>query len=129
MKFEHTNKKEQREGLIFKKTIYYSKARIIAEPDEMAILSEMANSRDYKLYPIGEAEIIEGKSREWFFYELVGDMKKGGGTFERGIRSSSPEFREYNAGQYRDMALKLKEFTEVRQGALMAAEEDQSEEL
>ena len=62
MKFEVTDKREQSEGLVFKKKIYYCNIRVELNDEEFETLAELAKEKDWQLYELGEWMIDSTRS-------------------------------------------------------------------
>ncbi|MBZ0130802.1 MAG: hypothetical protein K8F59_17025 [Rhodobacteraceae bacterium] len=129
MKFEVRNKREQREGLVFKSTVYYCNVRIELTDDELEALAALAKTRDWKDVPIGQIKINETHDSTVTVASFYGTCKKGKGVWERGIRALSPEDSVLQIEAIKDIAKLAKEAISNRQFALNATMEETSEEI
>ena len=130
MKFEVTDKREQREGLISKKTVYYCSARCELTDEEFAAIEEMAGIEEWAEQEIGLI-LSDGKHRitqtirSW--YDL--HLKKTHGVWENGIRAKSMEEREFKISDMQDTARRAKELIEARMAFVANANDDVSIEI
>ena len=129
MKFEVTDKREQSEGLVFKKKIYYCNIRVELNDEEFETLSELAKEKDWQLYELGEWMIDSTRSIDVTIDTFFNYVKKSKGVWETSGRSESPEMRELKISNVKELASKAKEIIEIRLSALNQSDEDIVEEL
>ena len=123
MRFEVTDKREEREGLIIKKPVYLARTRIHLTDTEYDALKSMVGSKEWKLYPLGEIQLTD-KIRREVSMEMFFSWAKKTKTFEKAIRTPLPEDRELQISEVKDMASTLKQVLEARLTALEASDED-----
>ncbi len=129
MKFEVTDKREQSEGLVFKKKIYYCNIRVELNDEEFETLAELAKEKDWQLYELGEWMIDSTRSIDVTIDTFFNYVKKSKGVWETSGRSESPEMRELKISNVKELASKAKEIIEIRLSALNQSDEDIVEEL
>lgn len=128
MQFEVTDKREEREGLIFKKPVYLARANIHLNDEEFEALQSMAKAKEWREYPLGEIQVTP-KIRQTVTMSMCLAWAKKTKTFSKGIRTQLPEERELQASEVREVAGNLKQVLEARLSALNASDEDVLEEL
>jgi hypothetical protein len=128
MQFEVTNKHEQREGLIMKKTVYLGRANIHLNDEEFEALQSMAKSKEWAEYPLGDIQVTP-KIRQTVTMSMCLAWAKKTKSFEKGIRTHLPEDRELQIAEVREVATNLKQVLEARVSALNASDEDILEEI
>lgn len=128
MQFEVTDKREEREGLILKKTIYKATANIHFNDEEYETLKSMATSKEWRDYPLGEFQLGEKIRRPATMIFVFNDAKKTK-TFRNPIRTALPEERELFISEIREIATNLKQVLAARLSALNASDEDVLEEI
>lgn len=129
MKFEVNDKREQKEGLVFKKSVYYANIRVELNDEEFETLTAMANEKDWKEYPIGTMELNDKHSLDMTMSTFYGYVKRDQGVWETSGRANSPELREYKINQIKEIATTVKAVLETRMSALAQSDEDVSVEL
>ncbi|MEO1703708.1 MAG: hypothetical protein AAFR71_16805 [Pseudomonadota bacterium] len=128
MQFEVTNRREEKEGMIFKKTIFKASVAIHLDTDEFEAIKAMAKEKTWRDYPLGTIDFTNKIKHEMTvagFYEGV--KKKG--RYESGIRADMPEEREFKINQFQDVARAAKDVIATRLSALSASDEDVSIEI
>lgn len=128
MRFEVTDKKEDRRGFIFKKPFYLARTSIISTDEEYDALASMAKTKDWKMYPLGEIQINE-KIRKEITMEIFFSWAKKTKSFDKSIGSPLPEARELEISEMRNLASTLKQVLEARLSALSASDEDLAVEI
>ena len=129
MKFEVTDKREQSEGLVFKKSVYYCNIRVELSDEEFETLAELAKEKDWQLYALGEWMLDSTRSIDVTISTFYGYVKKTKGVWETSGRAESPEMRELKISNIKELASKAKEIIEIRLSALNQSDEDVAEEL
>ena len=128
MQFEVTNKREEREGLIFKKPVYLARTHIHLSDEEHEVLQNMGKDREWAEYPLGEFQMTP-KHRRPFSMSMAQSWSKKTKSIELGIRTGLPEDREMQIREARDIATNLKQVLAARLSALNSSDEDVLEEL
>ena len=128
MQFEVTDKREEREGIIFKKPVYLARANIHLNDEEFDALQSMAKSKEWREYPIGEIQVTP-KIRQTVTMSMCLAWAKKTKTFSKGIRTQLPEERELQVSEVREVAGNLKQVLQARLSALSASDEDVLEEI
>lgn len=123
MRFEVTDKREERTGLVFKKPVYLARTEIHLTDDEFDALKSMATSKEWKLYPLGEMTITDNHRRE-VPMEMFYSWAKRTKTFSKNIRTSLPEGREMQITEAKEVASTLKQVLEARLSALQTTDDD-----
>lgn len=128
MQFEVTDKREEREGIIFKKPVYLVQANIHLDDAEFEALKSMAKGKEWAEYPLGEIQITE-KHRRPVTMKMCFQWAEKTKSFKKGIRTNLPEDRELQIVEVREIATTLKQVLEARLSALNASDEDILEEI
>ncbi len=128
MRFEVTDKREERRGLVFKKPYYLARATIHLTDEEFEALNSMATSKEWKMYPLGDVPLGDKHRRE-VTMEMFFSWAKKTGTFEIGIGSALPEERELGITEVKGVATTLKQVLEARLSALSTSDEDVAVEI
>lgn len=128
MQFEVINRREEREGFIFKKPVYLAQTNIHLNDDEFEALQSMAKSKEWSAYPLGERQ-ISPKFRQKFTLVACYGLAAKTKVAKMNIRASLPEERELQISEARDIATNLKQVLEARLSALNASDEDVLEEI
>ena len=128
MRFEVTNKKEERSGFIIKKPIYLARASIQLNDEEFEALEAMAKTKDWKMYPLGEVPIGDKHRRE-VTMEMFYSWAKKTKSFDLNIRTPLPEAREMSISEVKEVASTLKQVLEARLSALSTSDEDIAVEI
>lgn len=128
MRFEVTDKREERSGMIIKKPVYLARISIHLTDEEFDALKSMAGAKEWKMYPLGEIAIGEKHRREVsmdMFYTWAKKTK----TFETSVRTTLPEERELQISEVKEVASTLKQVLEARLSALQTSDEDVAIEI
>lgn len=128
MRFEVTNKKEERSGFIIKKPIYLARASIQLNDEEFEALEAMTKTKDWKMYPLGEVPIGDKHRRE-VTMEMFYSWAKKTKSFDLNIRTPLPEAREMSISEVKEVASTLKQVLEARLSALSTSDEDIAVEI
>ena len=129
MKFEVFNKREEREGMLRKKTVYCARTRIELTDEEFEALASMAKSKEWKLYPLGEYPLTTTQSIDAYLETFYSWTKKQKGVLEHGIRASTPEHRNLMISERKEIAITVKNVIAARLDAMQSTDDDESEEL
>ena len=129
MKFEVLDKREEREGMIFKKSVYLAQTRIELSDEEFEALKSMAKTKEWKLYPVGDYPFTSSHSTAVNLDVFYSWAKKGGGVFKHGIRTATPEHRNLMIEERKDVAITVKDVIAARLDALESSDDDESIEL
>lgn len=128
MRFEVTDKREERQGLIIKKPFYLARTSIILTDEEYDALASMVKSKDWKMYPLGEIQLTD-KIRREVSMEMFFSWAKKTKSFDKSIRTPLPEARELEITELKDLASTLKQVLEARLSALNTSDEDVAVEI
>lgn len=128
MRFEVTDKREERSGMIIKKPVYLAQAAIHLTDEEFDALKSMASAKEWKMYPLGEIAITDNHRREVSMEMFFGWAKKTK-VFDKGIRTALPEERELQISEMKELASTLKQVLEARLSALQTSDEDVAIEI
>ncbi len=129
MKFEVTDKREQSEGLVFKKKIYYCNIRVELSDEEFETLHNLTKDKNWRDYSIGELDTGGPRNINMTINIFYGSVQKSKGVWETSGRSESPEMRELRISNIKELASKAKEIIEIRLSALNQSDEDTVEEI
>lgn len=128
MKFQVTDKREAKEGLIMKKSIFLGNVKVEFEEDEKITLLEMAKEKDWKMYPVGVWPLPGNRSID-LTVKSIADAVKKQGFWDSNLRCVSVEEREHNIQTLKEMALKTKAVIYSRIDAMSSGDDDVVEEL
>lgn len=128
MQFQVTDKREAKEGLIMKKSIFLGNVKVEFEDDEKSVLLEMAKEKDWKMYPVGIWPLPKNREIELTVSSIADSVKKSG-YWDTNLRCESVEEREYNIETLKEMALKTKSVIYSRINAMSVGDDDVVEEL
>lgn len=129
MKFEVFNKREEREGLVFKKPVYCATTRIELTDEEFEALASMAKSKEWKMYPVGNYPVNETRSVEMRLEVFYAWCKKEQGVLEMGVRTNTPEHRKLMIEEVKEVASTVKNVLTARLDAMQGSDDDESVEL
>jgi hypothetical protein len=129
MKFEVTDKRTEKEGLVFKKEVYKATLSVELTQEEQQALDELADSDEWVGADLGEV-VVNQKVR---FPTTLGHFRnhiaKGNGAWEQNIRAASADFRAFQIDEFKGMASRAKELIDARLQGLSVGDEDISVEL
>lgn len=128
MKFEVTDRREEKKGLIFKKSAYVATTSIHLETDEFEALKALASEKEWKHFPLGTIRLNDKFTRDMTIDSFYLWAKKTG-RFEKHITTSLPEEREAQIHEMQELAKAVKEIISTRMAALNTTDEDVSIEL
>ncbi len=129
MKFEVTDKREQNEGLVFKKPVYNCNIRVELNDEEFEALQSLTKDKNWRDYSVGELDTGGSRNVNMTINIFYGFVQKSKGVWETSGRSESPEMRELRINNIKEIASKAKEIIEIRLSALNQSDEDIAEEL
>ena len=129
MKFEVTDKRTEKEGLIFKEEMYKATLYVELTQEEQQALDELADSDEWIEADLGQL-VVNRKVR---FPKTIGYFRnhiaEGNGVWEENIRADSADFRAYQIDEFKGMASRAKELIDARLNGLIVGDEDISVEL
>ncbi|MEJ8563290.1 hypothetical protein QTO30_20105 [Yoonia sp. GPGPB17] len=128
MRFEVTEKREERVGFIFKKPSYAARTDIHLTDDEYDALQSMAVTKQWMHYPLGEISMTV-KHRKEFTMEMASAWSKKTKSIKKNIRTELPEERELQISEMKDLATNLKQVLEARLSSLQSSDDDVAIEL
>ena len=128
MRFEVTDKREEKTGFLFKKPIYLARVALHLSEEEFEALKSMASQKDWQMYPLGEMNITKKHRRE-VTVEMAFSWAKKTRIFSKAIRTPLPEDRELQIDEFKEIGANLKQVIEARVNALSASDEDVVVEL
>lgn len=128
MKFEVVGKREERTGMIIKKPVYLAECLIHLTDEEFDALKDMAPTKQWKMYPLGEITIGD-RHRTEVSMEMFYSWAKKTKVFSYKIRTALPEERELQISEVMELASTAKQVLQARISALNTSDEDMAIEI
>lgn len=129
MKFEITDKRKEREGLVLKKDVFLARVTVELTDEEQQALDELVESDEWKDAELGTLVANRKATFDITVKWFQESCEEGGGAWEVKFRADSADFRSHQIEQFKAIATRAKNLIDARLGGLSLGDEDVSMEL